>query len=44
MARIQMRAMAFGQAQMPDDPDDLILHRATLEKMLNGTYWAGVKA
>ncbi|WP_185715223.1 phosphotransferase family protein [Mycobacteroides abscessus] len=44
MVRIQMRAMAFGQAQMPGDPDDLILHRATLEKMLNGTYWAGVKA
>lgn len=44
MVRIQMRAMAFGLAQMPDDPDDLILHRASLEKMLNGTYWAGVKA
>jgi len=24
---------------MPDDVDDLIMHRATLEAMLAGTYW-----
>ncbi len=40
MVRIQMRAMAFGMAEMPNDPDDLILHRATLEKMLDGKYWS----
>ncbi|MUM19084.1 phosphotransferase family protein [Mycobacterium sp. CBMA271] len=40
MVRIQMRAIAFGQAQMPDDPDDLILHRPALQKMLDGTYWS----
>lgn len=44
MVRIQMRAMAFGQAQMPEDPDNLILHRATLEKMLDGTYWDGIQS
>jgi hypothetical protein len=26
--------------EMPDDPDDLIMHRATLEQMLDGTYWS----
>jgi aminoglycoside phosphotransferase (APT) family kinase protein len=39
MARIQRRAIHFGEATMPDDPDDLIMHRATLESMLAGTYW-----
>ncbi|MFD4181219.1 phosphotransferase family protein [Rhodococcus sp. NPDC058514] len=40
MFRVQSRAIAFGQAQQPDDPDDMILHRSTLESMLDGTYWA----
>ncbi|WP_027502815.1 phosphotransferase family protein [Rhodococcus sp. UNC363MFTsu5.1] len=40
MFRIQSRAIAFGQAQQPEDPDDMILHRGTLESMLDGTYWA----
>jgi hypothetical protein len=39
-----MRAMAFGMAEMPNDPDDLILHRVTLEKMLDGKYWSEVSA
>lgn len=39
MYRIQTRAIHFGQAQAPEDPDDMIMHRATLEAMLNGTYW-----
>ena len=39
MARVQRRAIHFGQATMPDDLDDLIMHRATLEAMLAGTYW-----
>jgi aminoglycoside phosphotransferase (APT) family kinase protein len=41
MARIQHRAIRFGEATMPDDVDDLIMHRATLEAMLAGTYWKG---
>jgi hypothetical protein len=26
---------------MPADPNDLILHRSTLEEMMAGTYWEG---
>ncbi|MFE3293833.1 phosphotransferase family protein [Rhodococcus sp. NPDC059234] len=43
MFRIQCRAIAFGQAELPDDPDDMILHRPTLEAMLDGDYWARVR-
>ncbi|MGB6039964.1 MAG: phosphotransferase family protein [Gordonia sp. (in: high G+C Gram-positive bacteria)] len=43
MFRIQCRAIHFGQAQEPADPDEMILHRPTLEAMLNGTYWGQVK-
>ncbi|MGW0017374.1 phosphotransferase family protein [Rhodococcus sp. NPDC003382] len=39
MLRIQTRAVHFGQAEQPDDTDSMILHRATLEAMLDGTYW-----
>ncbi|TQF69150.1 phosphotransferase family protein [Rhodococcus spelaei] len=42
MFRVQARAIAFGQAQQPADPDDMILHRPTLEAMLDGTYWSRV--
>lgn len=34
MFRVQSRAIHFGQAQPPDDPDDMILHRRALEAML----------
>ncbi len=36
---MQSRAVAFGQADAPADPDDMILHRKTLEEMLDGVYW-----
>jgi aminoglycoside phosphotransferase (APT) family kinase protein len=36
MSRIQQRAVHFGEAIRPDDPDDLITHRSTLEAMLAG--------
>lgn len=39
MFRVQSRAVAFGQAEAPADPDDMILHRKTVEEMLAGTYW-----
>lgn len=42
MSRTQRRAIHFGEATMPDDIDDLIFHRATLERMLEGTYWDAV--
>jgi aminoglycoside phosphotransferase (APT) family kinase protein len=34
MARIQRRAIHFGEAVMPDDPDDLITFRLLVEEML----------
>ncbi len=40
MSRVQQRSVHFGEAEMPDDPDDLVMHRATLEAMLDGSYWS----
>jgi aminoglycoside phosphotransferase (APT) family kinase protein len=42
MRRVTERAIHFGEADMPDDVDDLIIHRATLRAMVDGTYWANV--
>ena len=42
MYRIQTRAIDFGAAVAPENPDDMILHRASIEKMLAGTYWGSV--
>jgi len=42
MSQVQRRAIHFGESEWPDDVDDLIMHRATLEAMLAGTYWDGV--
>jgi len=43
MYRIQVRATEFGISPAPDDPNDMILHRSTIEKMVAGTYWEGIK-
>jgi hypothetical protein len=40
MARVQRRSIHFGEATMPEDPDDLVMHRASLEAMLAGSYWS----
>ncbi|KXP01439.1 phosphotransferase family protein [Tsukamurella pseudospumae] len=42
MYRIQTRAIDFGASVPPENPDDMILHRASIEKMLDGTYWEAV--
>ncbi|SPM30581.1 phosphotransferase family protein [Mycobacterium terramassiliense] len=39
LVRIQLRAIAFGQAEVPDQPDNMIMHRETLARMLDGTYF-----
>jgi aminoglycoside phosphotransferase (APT) family kinase protein len=39
MSRVARRQVLFGEIAMPDDPDDMIMHRPTLEAMLDGTYW-----
>jgi aminoglycoside phosphotransferase (APT) family kinase protein len=40
MFRITRRAIRFGEAVMPEDPDEAILHHAHLRRMLDGVYWA----
>lgn len=42
MSQVQRRAIAFGTAEMPEDVDDLIMHRVTLQQMLEGSYWERV--
>jgi len=42
MRRVAERAIFFGEASQPDDVDDLIMHRATLTDMLDGTYWSNI--
>jgi len=39
MRRIGDRRVAFGEITAPEDPDEGILHRATIRRMLDGTYW-----
>lgn len=40
MSRVARRSIHFGDVEAPDDPDDLVMHRTTLEAMLDGTYWS----
>jgi aminoglycoside phosphotransferase (APT) family kinase protein len=43
MTRVMYRSIHFGEAELPEDPDDMILHRPTLEAMLAGTYWSNIR-
>jgi aminoglycoside phosphotransferase (APT) family kinase protein len=38
MARIKRRMIHFGEDEIPPDVDDYVMHRASLDKMLDGTY------
>jgi aminoglycoside phosphotransferase (APT) family kinase protein len=38
MSRIKRRMVHFGQDQVPADPDDYVLHQASLHRLLDGTY------
>ena len=38
MYRVAVRSITFGQGEWPADVDDLIMHRAALEQLLDGTY------
>ncbi len=42
MRRVTERSIHFGEAEMPDDVDDLIMHRSTLRAMLDGSYWPAI--
>jgi len=37
--RTGKRQAYFGEITLPEDPDDLMHHRAALEKMADGRYW-----
>ncbi len=39
MRRVTERSILFGEAEEPEQIDDLIMHRSTLERMLDGSYW-----
>jgi aminoglycoside phosphotransferase (APT) family kinase protein len=38
--RTSKRGIAYGTMEEPEDPDDLIMFRELLRKMLAGTYWS----
>ncbi|MEX1007678.1 MAG: phosphotransferase family protein [Acidimicrobiia bacterium] len=38
-ARIGRRSAFFAEAPVPDDPDDMMMNRDAIERMLAGTYW-----
>src|SRR5688500_17073274 len=41
--RTSSRGVHFGDREAPADPDDLIMHRAAMEKMVDGSYWATLR-
>ena len=41
MFRVTRRQILFGEAVMPEDPDDLVMHRTTLDQMMSGEHWEG---
>jgi aminoglycoside phosphotransferase (APT) family kinase protein len=38
--RTSTRGIAYGQSEMPADPDDFIMFRNLLEQMLDGSFWS----
>lgn len=40
MIRVMNRHVHFSEMEAPDDPEDHITHRASLERLLAGTYWS----
>jgi aminoglycoside phosphotransferase (APT) family kinase protein len=40
MSRISERMVLFGHGEPPEDPDDRIPHRASLDGMLDGSFWS----
>ena len=39
MARVLSRSVAFGEQEMPGDPQDLVMHRRSIDALVAGTYW-----
>jgi aminoglycoside phosphotransferase (APT) family kinase protein len=44
MFRYTRRAIHFGEAQMPEDPDQGILHHHHLRALLDGVYWPAIES
>lgn len=44
MSRIKRRMIHFGQDQVPENPDDYVIHQASLHRLLDGTYDWGTPA
>jgi aminoglycoside phosphotransferase (APT) family kinase protein len=42
MTRATRRGVQFGDQEMPDDPDELVMHRRSLQALLDGTYWTDI--
>ncbi|GAA1970538.1 phosphotransferase family protein [Catenulispora subtropica] len=40
MGRVNQRRVRFGEQEAPTDPDGLVNHAATLERMLDGSHWS----
>jgi aminoglycoside phosphotransferase (APT) family kinase protein len=38
MSRIKRRMIHYGQDQLPENPDDYVMHQATIHRMLDGRY------
>jgi aminoglycoside phosphotransferase (APT) family kinase protein len=43
MFRIARRQATFGESQMPENPDEAILHHVHLRNMIEGDYWGKVE-
>jgi aminoglycoside phosphotransferase (APT) family kinase protein len=43
MFRIARRQATFGESEMPENPDEAILHHVHLRKMIEGDYWGKVE-
>ena len=39
MFRVNQRSIHFGEAEMPDNPDEMFIHHATVREMVDGGYW-----
>ncbi|MPY96411.1 MAG: phosphotransferase [Actinophytocola sp.] len=44
MARIAQRQIVLGERELPDDPDDVLYDRGSLEALLDGSYWERIVA
>jgi aminoglycoside phosphotransferase (APT) family kinase protein len=43
MTRATRRSIQFDGGEIPEDPDDLILHRRSLQWLMDGVYWDEVE-